>query len=260
MGFAFDHVVLVVPSLQQAGGAFRDAGFRVQPGGRHDALPTENALVIFEDGGYLELLAARDPAWRDELRATCTTRHWPALLHEASAVARRFLPALARPDGVADVVLRGTRLDRFAVEARRRGFVMTGPVPMERERPDGERLAWSLVLPESRVLPFLIEDRTSRDRRVPVSPESTAHPNGTRGVEAVEVFAEDVPTWALAFADLFDVAPRVRPDGATELAMQGVRIVLRQGTPEGARIVRLAGVGALPIDALPPGIEPAQSA
>ena len=258
MTFAFDHVVVVVTSLEAATVAFRDAGFWVEPGGRHDALPTENALVVFEDGGYLELLAARDPAVRDELRAASLTPKWPALLHEASAVARRFLPALAGPDGVADVVLRATRLDRFALEARHRGFVMTGPVRMERERPDGERLAWSLVLPESRVLPFLIEDRTARERRVPVSPETTAHSNGARGVQAVEVFAGDVPTWGLAYADLFDVVPRVRSDGATELALPGVRIVLRQGAPEGARAVRLEGAATLPVDVLPAGIEGAQ--
>ena len=63
---ALDHVVVVLPALGPAVEAFAAAGFTVTPGGRHDALPTENALVCFADGSYLELLAARDPSAREE--------------------------------------------------------------------------------------------------------------------------------------------------------------------------------------------------
>src|SRR5262245_25569131 len=96
-----DHVVAVVSSLAEATRAFDAAGFTVTAGGRHDAIPTENALVAFADGSYLELLAARDPATRDELRALRPGAGWERHLKGVSAAARRFLPLLAGLDGVA---------------------------------------------------------------------------------------------------------------------------------------------------------------
>ena len=47
---------------------------------------------------------------------------------------------------------------------------------------------------------------------------------------------------ALIYADLFGATPRVRADGATELALSGVRVVLEQGAPEGARGVGMRGL------------------
>ena len=76
MSARLDHVVVVVTSLAEAERDFGAAGFTVLAGGRHDALPTENALVCFADGTYLELLAARDPATRDELRALRASDGW----------------------------------------------------------------------------------------------------------------------------------------------------------------------------------------
>src|SRR5215471_9075151 len=102
-----DHVVVVVSSLAEAARSFAAAGFTVTPGGRHDAIPTENALIAFADGSYLELLAAREASTRDELRTLHAGRGWERHLKGVSAIARRFLPGLAGADGVADWVLTG---------------------------------------------------------------------------------------------------------------------------------------------------------
>jgi hypothetical protein len=37
----------------------RDRGFTVTPGGEHATAPVANALVAFDDGAYLELVALR---------------------------------------------------------------------------------------------------------------------------------------------------------------------------------------------------------
>ena len=94
-----DHVVIVVTSLADATAAFTAAGFTVTPGGKHDAIPTENALIGFADGGYLELLATRDPDTRDQLRALRAGAGWERHVKSVSAIARRFLPGglLKRP-------------------------------------------------------------------------------------------------------------------------------------------------------------------
>src|ERR1043166_1641543 len=180
MSARLDHVVVVVTSLAEAERDFGAAGFTVLAGGRHDALPTENALVCFADGTYLELLAVRDPATRDELRALRSSDGWERHLRGVSAVARRFLPCLAGPDGVADWALVATSLASVAARLRAPGVAAAGPVAMSRERKDGERVAWELLLPDSALHPFWIADRTPRERRVPAGDIATTHANGAR--------------------------------------------------------------------------------
>lgn len=243
---ALDHVVVVVPSLELAGREFARAGFSVLPGGRHDAVPTENALVGFADGSYLELLAARDPETRTELGRLRASERWESHLRGVSAVARRFLPLLAGPDGVADWVLRSDSIARDGARLRQAGVVASGPVEMSRERPGGERIAWQLLLPESFLHPFRITDRTPRERRVPRDAAATTHPNGARGVSVVLVRAALVPIAALELGDTLGVVPAVGAAGTSVLALDGWRVELSAGEPAGAFAVTLAGVRDVP--------------
>jgi len=236
-----DHVVVVVSSLADATSRFADAGFSVTPGGRHDAIPTENALVVFADGSYLELLAMQDPATRDELRGLRAGAGWERHLKGVSAIARRFLPALAGGDGVADWVLRGSPLRRQAAALRTLGVKASGPVAMARERTDGTRLEWELLLPESRVHPFWIADRTPRELRVP---PASAHGNGATGIAAVRVCAPSVPTAALELGESLGTLPRLR-DGVTTLELAGLGVEVVSGEREGACGVVLAGCAGL---------------
>src|SRR5689334_12517218 len=217
-----DHIVITVRSLEEACASFARDGFTVTRGGRHEDLPTENALVPFADGTYLELLATRDPATRDELKSLASGPGWSRHLRGVSAVGRRFLPSLAGEDGVVDWSLRSPGLLREASHLRSRAQPAAGPVDMSRERPDGERLAWSLLLPESRVLPFWIEDRTPRERRVPA--DGAVHSNGATGIAVIRVGATNIPMTALALGDVLGVVPATSVDGRTVLLMEGWRI------------------------------------
>jgi hypothetical protein len=242
----FDHAVIVVEELAAALALFRDAGFTVTPGGRHDAVPTENALVAFRDGAYLELLALRDPSARVELRALRREPdRWAAHLQGASAIGRRFLPRLAGRDGVADSCLAGEHLERVAAESRRRGFVMTGPVAMARERPRVEPLAWELLLPAEDAIPFLIEDRTPRQRRVPGEAPATAHANGATGVAAVTLGAREPATLAMRLVDLFGAA-LASERGRTRASFAAIEWWIEPAATDGALGVSVAGTGALP--------------
>ena len=240
-----DHVVVVVSSLAEVTRAFAAAGFAMTPGGRHDAVPTENALVVFADGSYLELLATRDAAVRGELRALRGAQGWERHLKGVSAIARRFLPALAGDDGVADWALRGDGLGRPASALRALGVKASGPVAMARERADGVHLAWDLLLPESRLHPFWIADRTPRELRVPAGAAASAHANGATGIAAVRVRTPSVATAALALGEGLGTVPRVRA-GMTTLEFEGFRVEVIEGEPEGACGVVLSGCAPLP--------------
>ena len=253
---ALDHVVIVVPGLEGATRLFRDAGFVVSPGGRHDAVPTENALVAFADGSYLELLAARDPAERAAWRAAAAAPGWARHLRGVGAVARRFLPTLAGPDGVADWCLRARSLAARAADLRRVHEPASGPVAMGRERADGEPVRWELLLPESRELPFWIHDRTPVALRIPDG-AATTHANGARGIGSVVLALPGVALAALKVADLFGVSPALAPDGATQLGLGSLRVECVDGEVAGVRAVRLPGVRDLPEGIRALGVEPA---
>jgi hypothetical protein len=121
---------------------------------------------------------------------------------------------------------------------------MTGPVAMTRERKGAPALAWELVLPAEPGIPFLIEDRTPREQRVPGG-AATAHPNGATGVAVVNVGAREPAALAMRLADLFE-ARLASVDGCSVATFAGVRWDLVQGERDGAIAVELAGVRSLP--------------
>ncbi|MBI1797084.1 MAG: VOC family protein [Candidatus Eisenbacteria bacterium] len=246
MNLTFDHAVIVVPELDAAVRQFSAAGFTVVPGGRHDVIPTVNALIALADGGYLELLAPRDADARESLGVRASRRGWSAEVRRAPAIARRFLPSLVGPPGVADWAMRTDDLARVARSLRRVGIKATGPVPMRRARADGVELEWKMLLPDDPSFPFFVEDVTPRSLRVPEDPGSRTHGNGASGVASVRVSVEAIAAAALAYADVFGATPRAVPNGTTALDLAGARVVLEHGAPVGARGVGVRCPGAMP--------------
>lgn len=165
-----DHVVVAVGDLQQAVARYTGAGFTVTPGGRHPGRNTSNALVVFEDGAYLELIAYSAPS-PDE--------RWWRELH-------------AHGDGLVDFALLPQDLPAVVAQAQARGLAdITGPLPGGRVRPDGQRVAWQTARQARHDLPFLCADITPRMLRVPEG-ELRRHPNGALGLSEVTVAVTDV--------------------------------------------------------------------
>ena len=162
-----DHVVLVVLDLERAVEEHRARGFTVMPGGVHAGGLTHNALVGLPDGSYLELIAFIDLA--------------------AARGKHSWAPVAERGGGWADFALLSIELRQDA--AALGDLVTRAPEDGGRTRPDGVAIAWRvarLVSP----LPFLIEDVTARDLRVP-SGDAAFHANRVSGVERVIVGARD---------------------------------------------------------------------
>ena len=162
-----DHVVLVVLDLGRAVDEHRARGFTVTPGGVHAGGLTHNALVGFADGSYLELIAFVDLA--------------------AARGKHSWAPVAERGGGWADFALLSNELAQDAAALRE--LVARPPEDGGRTRPDGQAITWRvarLVAP----LPFLIEDGTARELRVPGG-EAAIHPNRISRVERVIVGARD---------------------------------------------------------------------
>ncbi|MCS7051701.1 MAG: VOC family protein [Thermomicrobium sp.] len=166
-----DHLVVLVPDLDQAASVYRDAGFTVVPGGEHPT-GTHNALIGFRDGSYLELIA---------FRTQNPLHRWYRYLEPGGGIVDLCLLSDALLDDVQRVASGGLAWS-----------VSDG----SRLRPDGVTIRWKGATPSDNLtglVPFLIEDVTPRTERVPHGAEAE-HANGVQGIAEVVIAVPDLPT------------------------------------------------------------------
>jgi catechol 2,3-dioxygenase-like lactoylglutathione lyase family enzyme len=193
---AIDHLVIMVPDLSTAIRDYTDLGFTVVPGGSHPA-GTHNALIAFADGAYIELIAFE----RDNPQ-----HRWWAVAQKGGG----FIDFCMRTDDLTS--------DR---EAFRKGGVEMQIAPGERVRPDGYKLRWTLaqpVPPCDFIAPFLIEDQTPREERVP---REHRHRNRVTGIAMITVAVEDVAAPQRWWSALLHQAGE--PSRRDDLFARGVR-------------------------------------
>ena len=172
-----DHVVFVFRELQSAIDDFRRRGFTVSPGGEHADRITHNALIPFADGTYLELVGFRD------LSRAATHRWWNVA---------------ANGGGIADFALLSD--DIAADTAALADLVKTPPKESGRITPDGVELKWRTAVLKA-PLPFIIEDLTPREFRVP-SGAAADHANGAVGIALVIIGTTDIADTEWRYASL----------------------------------------------------------
>jgi hypothetical protein len=190
-----DHVVLLAAALEPAIRGFEQAGFSVVRGGIHPAWGTENALISFADGFYLELLAPREPA---------AARH--RLWLKANGEARK-------PGQYAGYALESSHLEADLRAAAAHGLDFHVPEPGMRRRPDGIEVRWASATSARPDFPFLIEDLTPRSARVP---DATGPLNARSRLAAVTVAVADVAEACSAYAALLGQSTiPAGPDGRT---------------------------------------------
>ena len=169
MTFALDHVVIAVNDLDRAVRDYQSLGFTVYPGGVHHGGVSHNALVVFADGAYFEIIAYREDA---------PTNRWWRVLTTAG-------------EGIVDFALLPDNTAKDLEAARGRGLNLEGPTPGGRLRLDGARLDWQIVRPVTTDLPFWCGDITPRELRVPEG-GIRHHANGVTGISRVRVLVADV--------------------------------------------------------------------
>lgn len=197
MGFAIDHVVIAVADLAQAIVDYRRLGFTVEEGGEHPGRGSKNALVVFADGSYFELIAFARP--------TPDFRWW-RVLDQAGP-------------GFVDFALLPNDIDRDVAAAQSRGLDFEAPVDGGRARPDGERLVWKTARSPQSDTPFFCGDVTPRALRVPEG-AVRQHPNNAQGIGSVVVAVSDLDRSIARYAALFDE----RPAPAFALPGLGLRV------------------------------------
>lgn len=168
----FDHAIIAVAKLEPAIADFKALGFNAFYGGQHADGKTHNALVVFADGSYLELLAPTNP---DFMSAMDTV--------DLSS----FLDFAARGDGWAGFALLAEDIEAVADAMRKRELPVSDPIANSRQRPDGKTLAWRTLSIDRSRTPFIITDDTPRVLRVPDDADKISHTNGATGVAGITI-------------------------------------------------------------------------
>ncbi len=218
---SLDHVVIVVDDLDDAISGFESIGFHVERGGRTG--PVHNALIYFRDGTYIELTTPVSSRLRRLFRLLSRLGLLRLLELLRPSLMQRFYCWFGGPVGLRDWCVRARDIATRIRQAEALGIEMHGAMPFHRTRPDGLVARWLLSGPTDRREPFLIEDITPTDLRVPHQ-TSPAHPNGVTGIHAVVLRAK--PRLQLAGVSHRVVeepgAPRLRLELSAEGGPKGI--------------------------------------
>lgn len=168
-----DHASICVSNLEPMRQAFAESGLATDYGGPHANGVTHMALLGFDDGSYLELIAPQKPGvtegsnWARLMAGDAGTCAWAS-----------------EPQDIQSEVARLKTL----------GIPVKGPEPGSRKRPDGLSIEWMTAelgngSPGS-TLPFLIEDRTPRNWRA--QPSASTKGSGLTGIEFAVLAVSDL--------------------------------------------------------------------
>ncbi|PSS02397.1 glyoxalase-like domain-domain-containing protein [Coniella lustricola] len=216
-----DHIILLVPHVTLLNlPSWLTSSFTVLPGGRHADGLTENSLVLFRDGVYLELVAfmpsASPPGLQQHQQKERTSHRWGAR-KEGTIV---DWAVTASSEGELNTVRdRVAEKNRAALGGGHGGYHLrySDPIPGGRTKPDGTQVRWVLSNPVVTMswlgggggddddgsggkvtsgegeAPFWCLDKTPREVRVPYKSttdsgeEVARHPSGALGVAKVVI-------------------------------------------------------------------------
>lgn len=234
MELRIDHVTVAASGLEPLVDAFEAAGLGTAYGGTHSNGVTHMSLLGFRDGSYVELVSTVEPG--------ADSPWWDAPI-------RRDGGPCAWAIGVEDI-------DAATATLERRGVGVEGPSAYRRVTEDGTVVEWDLTFlgdgdPGS-TLPFLISDRTPRERRASPTGEMASSP--IVGVDTVVVGVADIDAAASRFETAFGLAEPTQgelvgptPDAAVDAAVfEDAPVALAQPRDSGALADRIDSFGPLP--------------
>lgn len=211
MPLKVDHAGVCAYDLQSIQQAFAELGLRAEYGGAHATGGTHNALLGFDDGSYIELIAPQHP---DTLSAA-DAQEWTAL----------------KPDKAQDCfwATGSANLKADVERLRQAGIEITDPAPGSRKKPDGTMLQWETagIKPDKGgdILPFFIEDKTSRSARI--QPSASVKGTELAGIEIVVLGVKDLDAGIALFRQAFGLpAPAIATD-----TKFGAKLAYFSGTP-----------------------------
>lgn len=227
-----DHIVILVPGDTLANlPSWITESLTVLPGGTHSDSVTENKLIVFSDGVYIELIAfvdGVDPEKRHSHR--WGRKREGEIVDWACTLMQQSRHPAASPE-------HQFRTVQDRVHSARAGLDYADPVRGGRITPDGIELKWAVSTPQiakdgsdsspeleliTGELPFWCLDRTPRRLRVPhTEPKNVQHSCGAVGVASISICAKGSEKVARLRQVYNAIAEEPGKKGAAELVTSG---------------------------------------
>ena len=183
-----DHASVCGSRLDAMRETFAAAGLSTDYGGPHANGGTQMALLGFDDGSYLELIAPQKPGM-------AVDSSWARLISGDAGPCAWAIPS-------ADLRTEIARLKSKGVEAEE-------PSPGKRRRPDGRVIQWETARigteAPGAVLPFMIEDKTPRELRA--SPSASVQGSPLTGIAVVVIGVNDLEAASALFRRAYGWSP-----------------------------------------------------
>src|SRR5690349_16278604 len=212
MTLHFDHAIVLVNDLYKSIDHYKSAGFNPFFGGVHAGGKTHNALIVFGDGSYLELLAPTTPELLNNLDP-----------NDRSS----FLFLLAQGEGLGGYALFSDNLEADVDAMQKRGLAVSLQPPNGRARPDGQQLRWrSAVRDNGSMTPFFLQDETPRNSRVPDDTATTTQPNGIKGISGLSIAVPDLAVGIREYEMMTGIQAVTVDYQSAHLSLEGVELVL----------------------------------
>lgn len=205
MGLRLDHVIVSVTDLDGAITHYQELGFNAFYGGKHGDGLTHNGLVVFADGSYLELIALVDASKRAEAS---------------------FKQLIREEEGFTGYALLSDDIDADLLAMQQQGIPTNAIRSGNRQRSDGEQLRWRMAMLGKLMSPFIIQDDTARNLRVPDDTQTTTHPNTAQGISQLTIIAEDFGKCVARYSSMLSTMAAIDGDTAS-FQLDGCVIVVR---------------------------------
>ena len=164
-----DHIVIAGLDLDSLTATFKSLGFNVVGGGKHP-IGSYNRLIGLQDGAYIELLSFYEDS---------PNHYWWEAAH-------------SRGGGLIDFCMSTDDIRGDYEVFQEQGVEMSPLVGLSRVRFDGYQLAWlnnEIYGEYQGLIPFVIEDETPREERVP---KENQHDNQVTGIDTITLAARDL--------------------------------------------------------------------
>ena len=205
-----DHATVCGDDLDALRAAFTGIGLTPDFGGPHGNGVTQMALIGFDDGSYLELIA---PVKKDDPKLASSSDWAKFIVGNAGPCAW----AMGSSDIHGDV----ERLKKAGIETE-------GPGAGSRKKPDGTTIEWETVQvggAPGLLLPFMIQDKTPRELRV--KPSASVKGSALNGIAVVVIGVKDLDAAIASFRKAYGLgAPKIE-----EHKEFGAKVAYFPGTP-----------------------------
>jgi hypothetical protein len=178
-----DHATVCGSDLEPIRKAFASVGLPTDYGGPHANGITHMALLGFEDGSYLELIAPMKS------------------VYHASGMMSGWDKLMSGNAGPCAWAIGTTEIHKEVARLKSAGIKTSGPEPGGRKKPDGTQIGWETASvgdgAPGATLPFMIEDKTARNLRV--QPSASLKNSGLTGVALVILGVKDLDSSVALF-------------------------------------------------------------